>query len=109
MLEILLHILLGLGHGDVDVLRQGVGGNAVHNAEVDGLCRPPQLRGHPVLGQPEHLGGGDGVDVHPGVEAADHGLIPRHMGQQPQLDLGVIRVHQHLAFRGHEHLAHLRP
>ena len=49
------------------------------------------------------------MDVLPGVEAVDHGLVPGHAGQQPQLDLGVVRVHQHPARRGHEHLAQLGP
>ena len=31
------------------------------------------------------------------------------MGQQPQLDLGVVRIHQHLPRRGHKHLPQLRP
>ena len=35
--EVALHILLGLGHGDADILRQGEGGNAVDDAEVHGL------------------------------------------------------------------------
>ena len=35
--EVALHILLGLGHGDADILRQGEGGNAIDDAEVHGL------------------------------------------------------------------------
>ena len=49
------------------------------------------------------------MDVLPGVKAVDHGPVPGHAGQQPQLDLGVVRIHQHPARRGHEHLPQLGP
>ena len=47
------------------------------------------------------------MDVRSAVEALDHSLISGHVGQQAQLDLGVVRVHQHLAGRGHKHLPQL--
>ena len=50
-----------------------------------------------------------GVDVLPRPEALDHFLVSGHVGQQAQLDLGVVRVHQHPAGAGDEHLADLRP
>ena len=49
------------------------------------------------------------MDVLPGTEGADHVLVLRHVSQQAQLDLGVVRVHQHLARSRHEHLPQLRP
>ena len=58
---------------------------------------------------PEHLGGGDGVEVPAGAEGLDHLLVPGHVGQEPQLDLGVVRVHQGHPRPGHEHLPQLRP
>ena len=65
--------------------------------------------GHRLHRHPEDLGGGDGVDVLPAPEGGLHGLIPGDAGQQPQLDLGVVGVHQLTARRGHEHLPQLRP
>ena len=34
---------------------------------------------------------------------------PRNVGQQAQFNLGVVRVHQHLARSRHEHFPQLRP
>ena len=62
--------------------------------------------GHLVLGHMEHPGGGDGVEVLPGQERLLHGLVPGDVGQQPQLDLGIVRIHQHMARGRHEHLPH---
>ena len=109
LLKILLHILPGLGPGDPDVLGQGEVGDAVDDAEVHRLGPAAHLVGDGLRGHAEHLGGGDGVDVLPGAEGGDHVLVPGDVGQQAQLDLGVVRVHQHLPLRGHEHLAQLRP
>ena len=47
------------------------------------------------------------MDILPGQEAVNHPLVPGHVGQQAQLNLGVVRVHQHPARRGHEHGADL--
>lgn len=59
-------------------------------------------------GHAEHLRRRDGVDVLPAAEGRDHGLIIGNMRQQAQLDLTVVRVDEHLAGRGHEHVADLR-
>ena len=42
----------------------------------------------------EDLGGGGRVDVPALPEGLLHGLVPGDAGQEPQLDLGVVRVHQ---------------
>ena len=49
------------------------------------------------------------MDVLPAQKGLLHGLVVSHMGQDPQLDLGVVRVHQHTAGGGHEHLPHPGP
>ena len=48
------------------------------------------------------------MDVLPAAEGGDHRLIVCDVRKQAQLDLAVVRVHEHLAGRGHEHLADLR-
>ena len=48
------------------------------------------------------------MDVLPAAEGRDHGLIIGDVREQAQLDLAVVRVHEHLAGRGHEHIADLR-
>ncbi len=98
--EIALHIRLGLRHGDADVLGQRKGGDAVHNAEIHRLGAASASAASPPPRHVEHLGGGDGVDVLAGQERLLHGLVAGHMGQQPQLDLGVVRIHQHIAAAG---------
>ena len=42
------------------------------------------------------------MDVRAGAEGLHHGGIPAHVGQQPQLDLGIVRPHQHPARAGHK-------
>ena len=49
----------------------------------------------------------DGVDILSRAEGGDHGLVAGDMRQQTQLDLAVVRVHEHLALRGDEHAADL--
>ena len=49
------------------------------------------------------------MDVLPLPEGGDHVRIPGDVGQKPQLDLGVVRVHQHVPRPGDEHLAQLGP
>ena len=50
----------------------------------------------------------DGVDIIAFAEGLAHGLFVRNMGKDAQLDLAVIRINQHAAGFGNEHLADLR-
>ena len=47
------------------------------------------------------------MDVLARPEGGDHLFILGHVGQQAQLDLGIVRVHQHPAGAGDEHGSHL--
>ena len=107
--EIAVHILLGFLDGDSDILGQGEGGNAVNDAKIYRFRASPHAGGHLLHRYAEDLGGGEGVDILSGAEAVDHGLVPGHVGQQAQLDLGVVGVHQHLSGGCGEHLPQLRP
>jgi hypothetical protein len=53
------------------------------------------------------LGGGAAVDVLPLFKGVDHHRVAGHVGQHPQLDLGIVGVHQHPAGPGDEGLADL--
>ena len=55
----------------------------------------------------KHLRGGDGVEVLAGGKGLLHGPVVRRVGQHPQLDLGIVRVHQHPARRRGEAAADL--
>ena len=105
MMEVPLDIGLGLAVGDADVLGEGVGADAVHDAEIDRLGPGAHEGGDQLLRHPKHLGGGDAVNVHVGVEGLDHRGISRHVGQHPQFDLRIVRVHQHPAIRRAEKAA----
>ena len=91
--EVGLHIRLGLRHAHADVLAQGEGGDAVDDAEVHCLGLAAHLMSYLVRRHVEHLGRRLRVEVPAGAEGGDHGLVPSHVGQQPQLDLGVVGVH----------------
>ena len=91
--EIGLHIRLGLRHRHADVLTEGKGGDAVDDTEVHGFRPAAHLVGHIAGGYMEHLGRRGGVDVRAGGERRPHSLVPGNVGQQPQLDLRVVRVH----------------
>ena len=91
--EVGVHVCLGLRHRDPQILGQGKGGDAVHDAEVYRLGRPAHVGRHLLNRHPEHMGGGDGMEILTGEERLLHGLVPGDVGQQPQLDLTVVRVH----------------
>ena len=105
--EVILQVRLGLGESNAQVLAQGEGGLAVDNAEVHRLGPAAHLMGYVLPVHPEHLGRRLGVEVAPRQEGRPHGLVPGDVGQDAQLNLGVVRVHQHMALRRREHPAEL--
>ena len=106
--KIAVHVRLGLTLEHTDVLREAEGRDAIDNAEIDGLGVRALQRRDLVERHAEHLRRRDGVDILSAAEGRDHGLVVCNMRQQTQLDLAVVRVHEHLAGRGHEHIADLR-
>ena len=103
--EIGLHIRLGLRHRHADVLTEGKGGDAVDDTEVHGFRPAAHLVGHIAGGHMEHLGRRGSVDVRAGGERRLHGRVPGDVGQQPQFNLGVVRIHQNAALCRNEHPA----
>ena len=102
-LQIILNILFRLVNAHADVLRERKGGDAVDDAEVDRLGVRAHLLRHVLHRHAEHLRGRDGVDVLAAEERPAHRLIVRDVGEQAQLDLAVIRVHEDVPALGHEH------
>ena len=45
------------------------------------------------------------MDVGAGVEGLGHGRVPRHVGENPQFDLGIVRVTEHPPLPGPEKAA----
>ena len=109
MAQIALDIIPGLRHAHVDVLGKGEGRNAVHDAEIHRLGGGTLGVGHLLRRDAQHLGGGGRVDILAGEERLLHGFVAGDMGQQPQFNLGVVRVHQLVPRRRHKHLPELRP
>ena len=101
--EVILNILLRLVNAHADVLRERKRGDTVDDAEVDRLRVRAHLLRHRLRRHAEHLRGGDGVDILAAQKRLPHRLVARDVGEQPQLDLAVVRVHEHIAALGHEH------
>ena len=49
------------------------------------------------------------MDVLAGEKRRAHRLVARDVREQPQLDLRIIRIHEHVAGRGDKHFAQSRP
>ena len=105
--KIAVNIILGLGDGHINVLRQAESGHTVDDAEVHRLGTGAHGGGHLALVHMEHFGGGDGVEIAARQEGLLHGLIIGDVGEKPQLDLGVVGVHQDIALLGDEEAANL--
>src|SRR3990172_4079498 len=89
--EVVINILLCLLLGDADVGCQSKGAHPVHNAEVDRLCPAAHLRGDLRRRESEDLCRGPRMDVLTLLECGSQQLIPGHVGQDTEFDLGVIR------------------
>ena len=108
VVQIIVDIRPGFVAGNPDVLRQGELGNAIDDAEIDSLGMAALQGGDLLHRHAEHLGGRGRVDVHMVTEGLAHGVVTGDMRQHPQLDLAVVRVHQHAAGLGNEHFPDLR-
>ena len=80
----------GVGLGEVGAGGEAVAGDAVDDAEVGGLGDAALGGGDGGGGDCEHLGGGGGVDVFVVEEGLDHGLVLGDVGEDAELDLGVV-------------------
>ncbi len=58
--------------------------------------------GYHVRGQPEHPGGGGGVDVRAGGERLEQARVAAEVGEDAQFDLAVIGNHEGVAGGRHE-------
>ena len=51
----------------------------------------------------EHLRCRNRMDISAAVEAVDHGLVARDVREYAQLNLRIVRIHQHTARLRHKH------
>ena len=103
--EIGLYKLLRFGQGELSGTREAKRGHAVDQAEVDGLGMTTHILGDLIQWNTIDGGSGGGVNVLPGAEGGQHGLIFRHVCNDTQFDLGVIDREQDGAFRSDEAIA----
>src|SRR5512143_1604920 len=85
-----LQSINGFLSADPQFARQPERAHAVEDAEVDHLRPAPQLRGDGGRGHAEDGGRRRGVNVVPLTETADQLRVPGQVGEQPQLNLGVV-------------------
>ena len=91
---------LGLVACNVQPLRQPEGTDAVQDAEVGGFGLAALVTGDLVQRLVINARGGDGVDVVVVGKGVKHRLVMAQVGDQPQLDLGVVGTEEHVALGG---------
>ncbi len=97
--------LRGLGVGDAEAPSEAEGGDAVDDAEVDHLRAAALVLGDLLERDAMDLGGDGGVDVLPFEEGLDERGVARQMGEDAELDLGVVGGDEDMAGVGDEGLA----
>ena len=95
--------VLGLGLAHACFSGETLGTHAIDHTEVDRLAEPPFVGADLVFVKQE--AGGEGMDIIPLVEGLDQHLFPREVGEDAQLDLGIVGADQLPAFLGQEGLA----
>ena len=103
--EIGFHVGSGFLVGNAQLAAQPERADPVDDAEIDSLGLPPHRRVHCAGVDPEHLSGGQGMNVQAFVERLFQHVDSGDMGQEPQLDLGVVQGHQDPSGFGHEGVA----
>ena len=103
-LEILLDIFRRLFLGNAQILTQTEGTDAVNDTEIDRLGVAPLQVRHLLERCVEHLGGGNPVNVLLHAVCFNELFVVGHMRQNPQLNLGVIRIHEKIPIPRHKHL-----
>ena len=104
-LEVGVDEALGVLARDAEVVGEPEGRDAVDDAEVDRLGLAADVGGHALDRHAEHLGGGHRVDVEAVAERLLQRLDVGHVGEDAELDLGVVEAEQHVARLGDEGLA----
>src|SRR6266850_2895355 len=100
--EVLLDEPLRVVLGDAELAGQGERPLPVDRAEVDRLRAGAHVRGDLVLRHAEDDGRSLAVNVPALLEGFDERRVAREMGQESQLDLGVVGREQHRAGRSDE-------
>src|SRR5690606_19893277 len=108
-LEVLINKSFGLRDRKLGPLRKTVARNAVDDPEVHRLSRLTLLAGDIMLSTPKDLGCCFCMDVSTRSKSLDEPVILRNMGENSQLNLGVIRFDQTPTLLREEKAADLPP
>src|SRR5262249_20782787 len=100
--EELLEILLRFLGRDRETAREPERGDAVDHGEVRGLGDVALRRGHMRRIDAEDLGSRAAVDVLAAPEGLHQALLTRHVSEDPELDLRVVRREEPPARLGDE-------
>ena len=103
--EIGVDVAFGFAGLDAQLAAQAERADAIDDAEIDRLGPAPHQTGHLRHRHTEHLAGRPAVNILAGGERLAERRHVRHMGQQAQFDLRVVRTHQYMARRRDEGLA----
>ena len=101
-LEIGADVVSRLLPADAELVGKPEGGDAVDDAEVDGLGPAAHHRVHALDRHAEHFGRRHRMDVLPLGESLFQLRNVRHMGHDAQLDLAVVGADELRAFRSDE-------
>jgi len=100
--EVFIDVGLGELLVEFELLGQTEGAHPVENAEIYHLGLTAHLLVNELGKDAEDGGGGAAVDVLAGPEGRNEGRILREVGQDPQLDLGIVGGDEPAAWRGDE-------
>ena len=88
--KVALNELRSLVGGQVSLLGDAEGAEAVDDSEVHNLCDAPHIRGHSLDWHVVHLRGSGGVDVLVPQEGLQEPRVPGEVRQDAKLYLGVV-------------------
>ncbi len=89
--------MFGFLAADSQFVGQPEGTHAVHHPEVDGLGYTALFRGDITDIDTEKQRGSPGMDINTFAECVGKSLVPGHMGQHHQLNLGVIGGYKYIS------------
>ena len=104
-LKICVNISRCLTARNAQLIGKAESGNAVNNAEINGLGATADIRRHIIKRHGEHFRSCHGMNIEPVGKGLAQAVNLRHMRQDTQLNLTVIRAHELVAGRGDERRA----
>ena len=108
-LKVILDILRCFLPRDTQILAQSERTDSIHNPEIYSLGIPPLQICHFIKRRMEHLGSSHPMNILRLTVGFDQMLIAGAVGQDPQFDLRIIRIHKHKAVLWYKYLTDQSP